>query len=140
MSAFTMSPEAFVIAVDLLALMRRLPRHAKAGKPVEYRFGDIQPSNPCGFSVDRALTIRQRYWNGEENIEFLVEHLPMKMLRTVANLLAVNLLDEKGAYVGKSWDMDWIFEGCDEVLLRLLKRYLAAFATGEITSADLKTG
>ena len=123
MSAFTMSPEAFVIAVDLLAFMRRLPRHAKPGKSVEYRFGDVQPSNPCGFEV----------------IEFLVDHLPMKSLRTVANLMAVNLLDEKGAYAGKPWNMDWIFEGCDDVLILLLKRYLAAFATGEITSADLKT-
>ena len=140
MNPFTISPDAFVIAVDLLAFMRRLPRYAKPGTPVEYRFGEMPASNPCGFDVDRALTIRHRYWNGEENIEFLVEHLPMKMLRTVANLMAVNLLDEKGAYGGKPWDMDWIFEGCDDVLIRLFKRYLAAFATGEITSADLKKG
>jgi len=135
---FSMSPLKFVLAMDLLALLRKFPRHPEPGTPLAKQVGDPSFTNPCGFSLKKALEIRDRFWC-DENHDLLQSGLHFSALQLLAFTLRLNVFDGDGRYAGPDWNFKWVLVMCPFASSQSkLYHYLEAFNSHELTEAMLK--
>ena len=120
----TLSPEKFILAVDVLELMRKIPR--------EIESDDSAFSNPCGFSIEKVLEVRDRFWK-EEKYDPLQKDLNLDAFRFMIQAVPYDVEGRCGGQ--KEWDFNWVLKTCSS---DQLIRYLFAFKDGELTEQSFK--